>query len=83
MEKVLRITNNLLDLICANDKDDFKILDGEGERCLTSNRVKIMTCGNKALYAVLKRTAEKWIENEHFSVELDVDDCKCVTIKML
>lgn len=76
VEKVLRIMNNMLDLVCENKKNDFAILDGEGERCLTSNRVRIKTCANKAAYSVAKRTIEKWIEDEHFTLEMGAEDCK-------
>ena len=69
----------MLDLICATDKNNnFALFDvrGEGERCLTSNRVKIMTCANKALYSLAKRIVEKIIENEHFEFEMDDADCQ-------
>lgn len=68
----------MLDLICSNDENDFAIFNvkGEGEHCLSSNRVKIMTCANKALYSVTQRIIEKWIENEHFMFEMEAADCK-------
>lgn len=70
--------SNMLNMICANDKNDFGIFDvkGEGEHCLTSNRVRIVTCANKAVYSVAKRIVEKLIENEHFEFEMDAEDCK-------
>lgn len=76
--KIDRINKNMLDMICANDANDYAIfaVRGEGEHCLTSNRVKIMTCANKALHAVTQRMLEKWIENEHFTFDMETDDCK-------
>lgn len=69
--------SNMMDVVCANEKDDFSILD-DGEQCLATNRAKIMTCANKALYSLVKRLMDKWIENEHFELETDAEDCKYV-----
>lgn len=68
----------MLELICTNDDNDFSIFNanGEGERCLVSNRVKIMTCTNKAFYSVIKRIVEKLIENEHIEFGMDAADCR-------
>lgn len=76
--KIDQINKNMLNMICANDENDYAIfaVRGEGEHCLTSNRVKIMTCANKALLSVTQRLLEKWIENEHFNSEMETDDCK-------
>lgn len=67
--------SNMMDMVCANDNTDFSILE-DAEQCIATNRVKIMTCANKAFYSLLKRIMEKWIENEHFDFEMDTEDCK-------
>lgn len=68
----------MVHLICANDENDFALLDvyGEGQRCFVSSQVEIMTCVNEAIYSVTQRILEKWIENEHFKREVEVEDCK-------
>lgn len=77
-ETLHRLMSNLLDLICSNEKDDFAVFEfkGEGEQCLASNRVKIMTCVNRAAYSLAKRVVEKLIENERFEFEMEAEDCK-------
>lgn len=63
------------DVICANAENDFSILD-DGPECIGLNADKLATCANKALYSILKRSLEKWIENEHFELKMDAEDCK-------
>lgn len=65
----------MMDVICANNESDFSILD-DGPDCISTNRVKIMTCVNKVFYSIVKRFVVKWIENEHFELEMDAEDCK-------
>lgn len=76
MEKMLGIMNNMLDIICKKEKNDFAIFDGEGKRCLNSNQLRLKTCSKKSVHSVAKRIIEKFIENEHFTFEMDTDDCK-------
>lgn len=74
-QKVQRIERNLMELICAQEENDFAILDG-GQQCIASSLVEIKTCANKAIYLVAKRLLEKWIENEHFELKMVAEDCK-------
>lgn len=69
---------NMLELICSNDENDFALFDvnGEGQECFESSQIEIMTCVNKAIYLFAKRIIEKLIENEHFKFELEAEDCK-------
>lgn len=68
----------MLEWICANDKNVSAVLNGEllGEQCLIQNIDKVMTCRNKAVYAVANRIVEKWIENDHIETKMDAEDCK-------
>lgn len=71
----MRIVSKLMDVYCANAKNDFAILD-DAPNCLRSAGSEVLACVNKATYSVAKRFMEKWIENEHFELKMDVKDCK-------
>lgn len=76
--KADRISRNLLELICAQDENDFALFnaDSELQKCAESNQFKIRTCVNKSIYSVAKRLLEKLIESEHFAFEMEAEDCK-------
>ncbi|XP_037041650.1 uncharacterized protein LOC119078260 isoform X2 [Bradysia coprophila] len=72
------ILKAISDSVCSNGGTDLASLvsrDGEGRKCVMINKDEILTCGNKALYAFLKRVVKKFIENEYFEFKMDKDDC--------
>lgn len=73
-----KIAKSMVGLMCKSDENDFALFDvnGEGQRCIESSQIQILTCVNKALYSVTQRILEKWIENEHFNFEVEAEDCK-------
>ncbi|KAG4070398.1 hypothetical protein HA402_006540 [Bradysia odoriphaga] len=72
------ILKAISDSVCSNGGTDLASLvsrDGEGQKCIMINKDEIKTCGNKALYAFLRRVVKKFIENEYFEFKMDKDDC--------
>lgn len=66
----------MTNVLCANEQNNFPILDDEPD-CLTMlNRRKITECAGKAISTMLRRFMEKSLENEHFELKLDAKDCK-------
>lgn len=78
VHKFDQINKNYMDLICANEADNFALFEpeGEGMKCIEQNMMEIKTCANKAVYAVSERLLQKWIENEHFSFTMEPEDCQ-------
>lgn len=74
---IANIVRGLLDLICANDGNDYISMSfGQGRQCLVENLNEMMTCQNKQFYAIVKGFVIKLIENETFELKMDADDCK-------
>lgn len=67
----------MVDVICANEKNDFAISD-DVDQCIESDvdNGKSKACGTRAKYSLTKRIMEKLIENEHFELDTDAEDCK-------
>lgn len=78
VHKVDNINKNLLNLVCANEEDNFALFDAEGDglKCVQQSLEEIKTCSNKAAYAVTERFLQKWIENEHYNFDMEPEDCK-------
>lgn len=78
VHKADRLVKNMLDLVCAEEGDNFAVFEpeGEGMKCVQQSITEIKTCANKAVYAVTERFLVKWIENEHFSFAMEAEDCK-------
>lgn len=74
-DKLIRIMLNMMDVVCANDKNDFAILD-DGDQCPASTEAEMGHCYEKAKYSLAKRLMEKWIENEQFEYDMNAEDCK-------
>lgn len=75
---IRNIIYGLLDVVCANDGDDFisMVTGQETQQCVMENLIELKTCQYKELYTIAKRFIAKLIENETFEFRMDADDCK-------
>jgi len=74
---IYRIIRNTLNLVCANDGNDFiSLFFGQGRQCLIENLNEGKICSNKATYAIIKGLFVKLIEYETFDYKMNADECK-------